>query len=1434
MLPSPIPHPLDYCPWDLPGWIYEALDWVVGVEWPEGDERAVWDLADQWYGVAGVLAGPRDDATTAAGEVKSGYGGVGLVAQAFDTAWHRVAGGEDAPLHVLVSATDEMGRLVDSCGCDIEGAKLEAWIELGILVVELLSLAVVTVLTAGAASPAAGAAITATRMAVQQIFRRLVADLARKAVREGLKEAGERAAKEVAKSGAKGLARRAALGGLVEAGQEASTSLATQAYQNSTGRRDGLDLADVGTSGLGGFAGGAAAPLAGLGRHASGRFAEIGERFGREMAGESLAETAAGLATGHGPSLEDLARAAASGATGSATGQADTALHHRLDAKLGGFTAPPVGFDVPPPPDPVGLVPSQRTPEPSPSGWGGDQAVSHQRTNPEAVTPPLADAAPSRALTVADAEAVVSAEPAGPPPDMTARPPSHPADHASPSVPTSDSARPAVATSPTLSSVAVEVPAAGSSVTAATELRTGPPPAAVDVSGPSPAAPVHAAAAPTTLSPLPPPPPAADAAHPAAPSALDRPGPGVGGAHPGSLPAPPVHPQVGPHPATPGAWPDPRPVPNPRFPLLESLAPPRPTADSPMPGPGPFDAHPPHRETPQQRAARVAADREGLDRRRYQGYLQSQRTLHEENRRHAQIKELRDLAEQHYEAARWLLARGHELRLAGQHHLADQHVREGRLRERLHYRAVDEAEAVRAGQRLPERVMVEDDLDFYRINDDVADLALGAVETPDHSALTGNRHPPSVDQSRPYGIRGGLRPPLALHQTDLERQMPRNPDGSVVRTADPRRGGWFRLANDGGPSADATRGINCLDCTLSFYDTWMHARPRVAAPRTFDGYLAGDVRRPVGGEVDGPLRVEETTGGRFQNLTAPGRPGVTGAARRTLVEGGYRDLHAQLAAGGHGSYAFLITSFEGGGSHAWVALNQNGTVLYLDPQTGAVADQPLYRHGGTPFAGNVVGVDALVLGPDGRPMPLAGRPPGTFNVLPEPSPRPAPPRPPDPPPSDGGNPPDFNRVHLLGESTTFHRSTDTSPPGSAPPVEPDPADIRRAHREAHAARFAAGIYVRDALATSGSLDDAFAVGVTPLELAQHADGPTLRRLVPGLEESAAADLKRLFADPRVQRMLDQSWEAPPRREELLAETLVRQLAERPDLVRMMLATPTLANSLTARPVTLHHLASHQKAIDVLDDVLHEIRGRGAEAVSAAPTPPIEPTPLTPAQISVSERFEAERPVALQPGFDRARSVDSRYQKQYLDQLYRAASIAQGELDSLGRELAERSANGAEYKPRPGPKDRVRAEDKIARSGGNAARLRDLAAGRVSYQTLNDLYAGLASLGTDPRVQIADFEDRFRKPQDSGYRDIQFSLRTSTGHIAEFRLHLAAMDDVAEWEHSLFEVWRDLEAVSGSERRTLSVEEAAIRKGIAQRQREHFWAALQSSMSGGQR
>ncbi|MFI7425542.1 toxin glutamine deamidase domain-containing protein [Micromonospora sp. NPDC049836] len=1431
LLPSPIPHPLDHCPWDLPGWIYEALDWVVGVEWPDGNERAVWDLADQWYAVSDVLGVPRADAMAAAGEVRSGYGGIGIVAEVFDTAWDKVAKGEDAPLHAVLAIGDEMGRIVESCGCDIEGAKLEVWIELGILVVELLSLAVATVLTLGAASPAAGAAVTASRMVVQQIFKRLVAQLARKAMKEGLKEAGERAAKEAARTGVRGFARRAAISGLVEAGQEAGTSLATQAYQNSTGRRDGLDLTDVGTSALGGFAGGGVAPLAGLGRHAPGGFSGVGERFGREMAGETLAEGAAGLATGQNASLEDLARAAVSGASGSATSQADTALQNHLDGKLTALTAPPMELSVPgAAQDRAGLVPAQPTFDPLAADAGSasptqpEPVVAHSLVaNPHPVAGeagPPAGGAEHRSTPGHPDRAAVAAGPSD----------THPLAGLDAPLPHTGAAA-----NPTLSSVTVEPPLAAASATTigalggAGDLSSGPvrTTPGVDLGGSRQPVPVHTNPAPASAnSPAP-------VTQPNAPTPVvpDRPPSGALPAQAGPLASPAPHQYLRP-PADPLAAPpavNPRPTPNPRFPLLEALAQ-QPAHDPAPPLPGPFDPLPPRRPTPEELAAHRAAEREGLDRRRYQAFLQSQRRWYEENRRQQRADWLRQRADYHEEQASDWAAQAAELHHTGRTLLAERYRREAYDSSRESEELRELARQVLAGTVVPAQVAVEDEADFSRINDDVADLAVGAVESSDLSALTGDGHPPPIDRSRRYGVRGGLRPPLALHQTDLERQMPRNPDGSVVRTADPRHGGWLQLANDGGPQADATRSINCLDCTLSLYETWVHGRPRVSAPRTFDGYLMGDVRQPVGGEADGPRRVEEITGGQFQDL-CPGPEPTTDLEVRQRVEHGYRDLHRQLLAGGHGSYAFLITGWQSGASHAWVALNQNGVVLYLDPQQGVVWDQPLYAHSGVPHDNNVVGLDALVLGPDGRPMPVPGRPPGVYHVLPAPDERPEPPPPPDPPaPYDGDEPaPDFNRVHLLGEGTTFHHG-DVPPPTGGPP-EPGRDDATRsAHLAAHAERIGAGLFVRDAIAASAHLDEVFAAGVTPVELAHHVDPAALRRLVPALDEPAAGDLARLLGDPRVRHMLDQAWEAPPRGDPLLAETLLHQLARQPDLVRMILATPELATSLTARPITLHHLASHQKAIDVLGEVLEEIVERGAEIAATASIPPNLPTPLTAEQMAISSSLTADRPPALQPGFDQGRRRDVAYQRQFLDQLYEAAAVAQLEIDRLGQKLAAQAS--AEYRPRPGPKARKRAEDKIAKYGGDVSRLLDLAAGRLSYQRLADLYSGLVALQQDSQVRIVRFEDRFLDPQDGGYRDVQMMLSTSSGHVAEFRLQLAALDNVAEWEHSLFEVRRDLEAVAREQRRPPSQAELAISNGIIRRQRECFWAALRSTLDGG--
>jgi hypothetical protein len=345
----------------------------------------------------------------------------------------------------------------------------------------------------------------------------------------------------------------------------------------------------------------------------------------------------------------------------------------------------------------------------------------------------------------------------------------------------------------------------------------------------------------------------------------------------------------------------------------------------------------------------------------YFGYQRHARTTFENLRRENTSWTLRRQADDQRACATTLNEQAERARQRG-FTLRKEHLKaSARHAARLFEDFESQADRVAAGDLVPAVVEVAG-ADWARINNDVGNLVTGGVDTDDSSRLTDADHPPPVNRSRRYDVPGGLRRPLGVHQRELELAMPRDGDGRVQRRPDPREGKWFDLANDGGPEADPTRGINCVDGVLSLFDTYVHGRPRVSAPRTFDSYAWGDPQRPLGPENGGIDRIQHVTQGHFAALTPPNP-----ANPKRAVDDAMHHLMAHVGSLEHGAFAFIVTQSEGGDAHAWAAVNHHGTILFLDPQTRQVSeDFPLYRHTGTPSLSNVVAVSALVTDPDGN------------------------------------------------------------------------------------------------------------------------------------------------------------------------------------------------------------------------------------------------------------------------------------------------------------------------------------------------------------------------------------------------------------------------------------------------------------------------------------
>lgn len=172
----------------------------------------------------------------------------------------------------------------------------------------------------------------------------------------------------------------------------------------------------------------------------------------------------------------------------------------------------------------------------------------------------------------------------------------------------------------------------------------------------------------------------------------------------------------------------------------------------------------------------------------------------------------------------------------------------------------------------------------------------------------------------------GLTTPDPVHQQDLENAHPRNPDGSPQVFADPRQGNWAGLQNDGGPGVPG-RSNNCADCTRSFLETWF-GRPTVSAPRTLDQNPDGSLNRfsAERDSVDNQAR----WAGAPSTYAGKDHPNP------------YARIAHELSQAGHGSAAVIGVNWPGGSGHAFAAVNHNGQVLFVDPQTGVVSENPIH------------------------------------------------------------------------------------------------------------------------------------------------------------------------------------------------------------------------------------------------------------------------------------------------------------------------------------------------------------------------------------------------------------------------------------------------------------------------------------------------------------
>ncbi|WP_157851607.1 RHS repeat-associated core domain-containing protein [Streptomyces monomycini] len=207
----------------LPGWADEILD-IIGVSWPNVDEDDYRAMATAMREFAGDINDGAGQAHEAVQALVSSAGG-GQAADALNAHWSKING---THLAKLAQCGELAATALDGVAVLIEGAKLGAIVQLGILAAEVIAAQAAAPFTFGLSELGALGATQATRVIVKRLFKEVCQQVAEQVVSIALTPVEE------------------ALGAM-------AGDLVVQLGANALGVQDGVDVGRTAKAGKEGF-----------------------------------------------------------------------------------------------------------------------------------------------------------------------------------------------------------------------------------------------------------------------------------------------------------------------------------------------------------------------------------------------------------------------------------------------------------------------------------------------------------------------------------------------------------------------------------------------------------------------------------------------------------------------------------------------------------------------------------------------------------------------------------------------------------------------------------------------------------------------------------------------------------------------------------------------------------------------------------------------------------------------------------------------------------------------------------------------------------------------------------------------------------------------------------------------------------------------------